>query len=244
MRPVRPIRNKAVPLAPVWKKELEKKSSGMPRILVALSSCQLYEDRGWHDAARQTWLSEAKKLGIDYKFFFGRGAKEKEDVVVVDCHDGYFDLTSKQKEKIKWALFQNYDYVFSCLADCYASPERLLSSGFEKYDYFGDVYCHPGGVPYCQGGPGYFMSRAACEAVAAATSNYPNEDCWTGDILAGHPMARGDSKDFVWQGHLPGFGPSPTNTHITAHLSNADGGFRPELMWEKDRQWRGTGTGQ
>jgi hypothetical protein len=37
---------------------------------------------------------------------------------------------------------------------------------------------------------------------------------------------------------LSGFGPSKNNTHITAHLSNAEGGFKPELMWEKDRQWK------
>lgn len=236
MRPLRTIPQAPVPL---WKKEVEKQWDNMPKTLIAISSCQLYEDKGWHDAARQTWLPEAKALGFDYKFFFGRGAKEKDDVVVVDSHDAYYDLTTKQKEKIKWAIFQNYDYVFSCLADCYASAERLRNSGFEKYDYFGDIYCHPGGIPYCQGGPGYFMSRAACDIVAAASSNYPNEDCWTGDVLAGHSLVRQSSKDFVWQGHIPGFGPAPNNTHITAHLSNADGGFRPELMWEKHRQCKG-----
>lgn len=209
----------------------------MPRTLIAISSCQLYDDRGWHDVMRSTWLADAVKLGFDYKFFFGRGAKGRDDVVIVDSHDGYFDLTTKQKQKIKWALFQGYDYVFSCFADTYAAPERLLSSGFEKYDYFGDVYCHPGGVPYVQGGPGCFLSKKACEFVDQATSNYPNEDCWTGDVLAGKDIALGDSKDFVWNGHLPQMGPMKSNTHITAHLSNADGGYRPELMQEKYNQW-------
>lgn len=186
---------------------------------------------------RQTWLADAVKLGVDYKFFFGRGAKQKDDVVIVDCHDGYFDLTNKLKQKLQWAAFQNYDFVFACLADCYASAERLVHSGYEQYDYFGDVYCHPGGVPYVQGGPGCFLSRKAINILNAASSSYPNEDCWMGDQLAGKDIVVKDSKDFVWCGHLPGMGPAKNNTHITAHLSNMEGGYRPELMWEKAKQW-------
>jgi hypothetical protein len=209
----------------------------MPRTLIAISSCQLYEDKGWHDVMRQTWLAEATKLGMDYKFFFGRGAKGRDDVVVVDCHDDYFDLTTKLKQKLKWVEFQGYDFVFLCLADCYASATRLAQSGFQNYDYFGDVYCHPGGTPYCQGGPGFFLSRKTVSFLNNCSSNYPNEDCWVGDQLYGKDFVVRDSKDFVWCGHLPGMGPAKSNTHITAHLSNADGGYRPELMWEKHKQW-------
>src|SRR5262249_9221881 len=142
------------PPAPLWQKVSEKPLNGTPRTLIAISSCQLYEDNGWHDVMRQTWLPEAEKLGWDYKFFFGRGSKQRDDVQIVDCHDGYFYLTNKLKEKLKWSAFQNYDFVFCCLADCYAAADRLVKSGFEKYDYFGDFYCPPGGIPYAQGGPG------------------------------------------------------------------------------------------
>jgi hypothetical protein len=189
---------------------------------------------------RDTWLPEAVRLGIDYKFFHGVGAKRKDDVVIVNANDGYYDLTSKTKEKVKWALVQGYDYMFSCLADCYAVPERLLSSGFEKYDYFGDVFCHPNGNPYCQGGPGYFLSKKAMEILNDDPTNYPNEDCWVGDVLCRHPeIKREDSKDFVWCGHIDDAGPTKNNTHITAHLSNAGGGYRPELMYAKHEQWKG-----
>jgi hypothetical protein len=211
----------------------------MPKILIAISSCQYYEDHGLSQPMRDTWLPEAVSLGMDYKFFYGRGAKRKDDVVIVDSHDGYYDLTTKTKEKVKWALLQEYDYMFACLTDCYASAERLLSSGFEKYDYFGDVYCHADGKPYCQGGPGYFLSRRAMEILNEDPSNYANEDCWVGDVLAKYSGLKiGDSKDFVWCGHLEGAGPSKNNTHITAHLSNADGGYVASLMHEKHKQWR------
>jgi len=213
----------------------------MSKLLIAISSCQLYEDKGWHAAMRETWLAEAKRLGVDYKFFFGRTAREKDDVVIVNSDDAYFDLTNKQKEKIKWATLQGYEYMFSCFADTYASVERLLASGYENYDYFGDVFCHPNGTPYCQGGPGYFLSRKAFDILNKATCSYPNEDCWVGDMLAGKDIKTKDSKDFVWLGHLPGMGPSKSNTHISAHLSNAEGGYRPELMYEKHLQWTQNG---
>jgi hypothetical protein len=210
----------------------------MLKTLIAISSCQYYEDNGLSQPMRDTWLPRAVALGMDYKFFYGATAKPKDDVIVVKAHDGYFDLTSKTKEKIKWALFQSYDYMFACLTDCYAAPERLLNCGFQQYDYFGDVYCHKGGNPYCQGGPGYFLSRKAMEYIDADPSNYPNEDCWVGDVLAKHTDIKwGDSKDFVWCGHIDGQGPRPGNTHITAHLSNAPGGYTASLMHDKHRQW-------
>jgi len=175
---------------------------------------------------------------MDYRFFHGRSARPRHDVVLVDANDAYYDLTSKFKEKIRWALLQEYDYMFTCLADCYASAERLVHSGFEKYDYFGNVFCHPGGRPYCQGGPGCFLSKKAMQRLGQTQSNYPNDDCWTGDVLAEHAdVIRRDSKDFVWMGHLDG--PKPTNTYITAHLSNADGGYKPELMHKAHREWKG-----
>lgn len=236
--PVRPLRRPvSITPFPLWSKQPEKVFEGKPRTLVAISSCQLYENRGWHAVMRQTWLQELGKLGMDYKFFFGQGATQTSDIVLADCDDRYFDLTNKLKEKLKWAAFQNYDFVFCCLADCYAAPERLVNSGYEKYDYFGDVFCHPGGIPYCQGGPGFFLSRAAIDELNRCGSSYPNEDCWAGDQLYGKPLVCQDSKDFVWMGHLLNNGPRKDNTHITAHLSNADGGYTPELMWEKHRQW-------
>lgn len=186
---------------------------------------------------RDTWLPEAVNLGMDYKFFYGRTAKPRSDVVITDANDAYYDLTTKTKEKIKWALMQNYDYMFSCLADCYASAQRLLSSDFKKYDYFGNVFCHPEGKPYCQGGPGYFLSNKAMRILDQNASNYPNDDCWVGDAFCGKDIKWGDSKDFVVWGHLAGHGPASNNTHITAHLSNADGGYKPESMHEKHKQW-------
>lgn len=166
-------------------------------------------------------------------FFHGRGATPKDDVVIVNCDDGYFDLTSKTKLKVKLALEKGYDYVFMCFPDTYACAERLLCSGFEQYDYYGDVFCHPGGNPYCQGGPGYFLNRKAMQVIDADPSNYPNEDCWVGNVLCKPYISRGDSKNFAYCGP----GPLKTNTIISNHLSTQPGGYKAEAMREEHRRW-------
>ena len=117
--------------------DYEKQWSGMSKLLIAISSCQSYEDAGLNQPLRDTWLSDAVKQGIDYKFFHGSGSRYKEDVVIVNRNDQYYDLTSKTKEKLHWAMLQGYDYVFACFPDTYACPERLLSCGFENHDYMG-----------------------------------------------------------------------------------------------------------
>jgi hypothetical protein len=204
------------------------------RVLIAISSCQAYEDQGLNDPLRKTWLPEAVKLGMDYKFFHGRGATPKDDVVLVNCDDGYWDLTSKTKLKIKWALDNGYDYVFMCFPDTYACSARLASCDFSRYDYFGCVHQHVGGSPYCQGGPGVFISRKACEVLNRTTSNYANEDCWCGDMLYGKPeIIRGHSADFGYCGPTP----LKTNTMITNHLSTQPGGYVGTNMIAAHQEW-------
>lgn len=206
----------------------------MSKLLIAISSCQLYEDNGFNAPLRETWLPDAVKLGIDYKFFHGRGAAVKDDVIVVDCDDGYWDLTSKLIAKAKYTVENGYDYMFACLADCYACPERLLSCGFEQFDYFGDVYQHPGGSPYCQGGPGCFYSKKACLYLTESTTNYPNEDCWAGDVLNGHSdIVKGSSKNFAYCGPTP----LKHNVIITNHLSTQPGGYIGSNMLNEHKMW-------
>lgn len=204
------------------------------KTLVALSSCQAYEDKGLNEPLRQTWLPMLKVHDWDYKFFHGNGSSEKEDVIVVPCDDGYWDLTSKTKLKIRWALDHNYDYVFMCFPDLYASVTRLVHSRFERADYFGCVHQHPGGNPYCQGGPGYFLSRKALKVLDGCTSNYPNDDCWVGDML--------HNRYEIHREHCDGFrycgpGPLSSNNVITNHLSTQPGGYKAEAMYAEHKNW-------
>lgn len=201
------------------------------KILVAISSCQAFEDQGLNDPLRNTWLKDLPERW-DYKFFHGRGALPKDDVVLVDCDDAYFDLTSKTKLKIKWALDNGYDWVYMCFPDTYASAVRLQESGFNQYDYYGSFYCHPGGTPYCHGGPGYFLSRKAMEILNSVDTNYPNEDCWVGDNLYGK-VTSGDNPGFAYCGP----GPQKDNKHISNHLSTQPGGYVGTNHYSEHALW-------
>jgi hypothetical protein len=202
--------------------------------LIAISSCEYFENNGLNEPLRQTWLPDAVRLGIDYKFFHGQGSTPKEDVVVLQVEDRLFGLTEKAKAKAEWAVKNGYDFMFSCFPDTYTCPERLLKSGFENYDYFGNVNQHPGGMPYCQGGPGYVLSNRACERIYKHPTSYLNDDCWVGDVLSGADVLRGDCKDFTNCGP----GPMKGNTSITNHLSTQPGHYKADSVYAEHRQWK------
>ena len=206
------------------------------KILVSISSCEAYEKAGLNDPLRETWLPDAVKLGMDYKFFHGAGSTPKDDVVVLPVDDSLGGLTEKAKAKAKWAVENGYDFVFSCFPDTYACASRLYSSDFRSFDYFGRIHQHVGGAPYCQGGPGYFLSRKACEILYKNETSYLNDDCWIGDVLNTPGILRGDSRDFTYVGP----GPVVGNTSITNHLSTQPGGFTAAGMRAEHQRWLGS----
>ena len=205
----------------------------MLRVLISISSCEAYERAGLNQPLRDTWLPDAVALGIDYKFFHGAGSTGGEDIVVLPVHDGMGGLTEKAKAKAQWAVIHDYDFVFSCFPDIYARPERLLASGFEKHDYFGNVYQHPKGKPFCQGGPGYFLSKKSCVAIAREQTSYLNDDCWLADALYRANIHPADSRDFTYCGP----GPLQTNSSITNHLSTQPGGYVAKAVYEEHQRW-------
>ena len=201
-----------------------------PKVLVAISSCQAYENDGRNQSLRDTWLPELK---WDYKFFHGQGSQRRDDVVNVDCNDAYYDLTSKTKLKCKWGVEHGYDFIFCCFPDMYARPERLELCGFEQHYYFGTTSHNCPGGCYCQGGPGYFLSRRAAELIANCGENYPNEDCFVANILlrAGVKPIHCDGFKYL------GPGPLKTNDVITNHLSVQPDGFTVACMHAEHDRW-------
>jgi hypothetical protein len=212
------------------------------RILIAVSGCQLYENNGVNQSMRDTWLPGAVALGIDYKFFHGRGCTPGPDIVLLDINDAYDGVTEKLKGKVRWAYEHGYDYVFPCFADTYAVPERLLACGFDKFDYFGDVNK---GVSYdatfyCHGGAGYFLSRRAMEVINRNTTSYVNDDCWVGDVLSGTDTTMGNSEDF--RQYIGS--PRRDNCIVTSHLSDSSHhpGVHPftysgDYMYAEHKAW-------
>ncbi len=143
------------------------------KTLLAIVSCGLFKDNGNNQAVRDTWLTQLR--GMDYKIFMGQGSTAtKEDEVVLQAPDDYSNVTYKTKEMYKYAFRNGYDYIFKCYPDTYVCPSRLLTCGFENYDYIGNFACTPITGSYCCGGTGYWTSKLAYENMLSA--RIPTED--------------------------------------------------------------------
>ena len=213
-------------------------------VLIALSSCERDERLGLNRPARETWLHEAVSLGLDYKFFHGRGASPQGDVIVVDAPDDYPGLTYKTQEKLKWAMTHGYESVFVGFNDTYARPERLLERIALGHDYYGNVYTHPEFGRYCQGGVGYLLNKRAVSAVNSDTDTpyNPSEDAWVGKALLRAGIEPVTTGDFVgtgqyWDHHEDP--PLKTNKVVTCHLSylTTNLRFRPDHMYDVHNRW-------
>lgn len=143
------------------------------KILVSIVSCELFRVNGNNQAVRDTWLPLLKDA--DYKIFMGHGSSTTQpDEVLLNAPDDYKNVSYKTKEMYKYAYEKGYDYIFKCYPDTYVCPERLLSSGFQLYDYAGNFACRPLSGAYCCGGTGYWTSRRAYEQMLE--SRIPTED--------------------------------------------------------------------
>lgn len=205
----------------------------MLKLLISISSCEYFEVNGLNQPLRDTWLPEAKSLGCDYKFFHGTGSNPAKDIVVLPVDDGMGGLTEKAKAKAKWAYENGYDFVFSCFPDTYLRPERLLVSDFAQYDYYGRLHQHPGSPKYCQGGPGYVLSREACRLIFTEGTSYLNDDCWLGDVMHKAKAKTGDNRRFTYVGP----GPLKSNDSITNHLSTQPGGYTIHSVRIEHQRW-------
>ncbi len=236
--------------------------------LISISSCSKFENNGWNNALRDTWLRDAKELSVDYKFFHGIGSESKDDVVIIPADDSYYGLMSKTLEKHRWALDNGYDHIFHCYHDTYACVERVLSCGADKFDYFGDYYHSDPRQPWphfshgnsCQSGAGCFLSRKALQHVV---EEFPEiikknpsvweEDWHTGIVVRGHSeLTIQDTRYMTCNLTANDFGPRKDNDIISCHLStiypegqtwNKQGRetewkYRPEYMYKLHEEWK------
>jgi hypothetical protein len=169
------------------------------KLLIAVKSCVQHQELGYHEVIRNTW-------GKDYSdvlFFTGPGAvNPAEDEVQLDCPDDYPSLPQKTRAICNFAVDTTYDYIFLCDTDTYLIPSKLLSCGFENYDYVGKIdrpfgmtfpYItvsrdgaienHPSVYPWASGGYGYFLSRKALGVIAYMTPIGWAEDFIVGNVL-------------------------------------------------------------
>jgi hypothetical protein len=110
------------------------------KILIAVVSCE--QRRLRRDLIRRTWLPTVPGDRMDTRFFVGRGAwVDRDDVVILNCGDGYGDLPEKFREISRWALKHGYRHMLKLDDDVVLHPGRALSSGFEGHDFIGRRNC-------------------------------------------------------------------------------------------------------
>ena len=191
-------------------------------LLIAVKSCRADLDRGCHDVIRSTWgLALRGKAMV--RFFVGHTASDyfmahpkadartfSNDEVVADAPDDYQSLPHKTRAICGWAITKNVSHVFLCDNDTYVNAAKLLSCGYEGYDYVGKIdkplgetfpydavdrngimehipFCYP----WASGGFGYFLSRNAAFEVADSYPKTWAEDLWVGQVL-GREIAKGN----------------------------------------------------
>jgi hypothetical protein len=189
------------------------------------------------EAVRETWAKDIEpfKEHVTLKFFYGKpdsGVPREllEDEVLLPCPDDYEHLPHKTIEIARYAVRENYDFVFKCDDDTAVHIDRLVHECLSnRFDYAG--YEHSG---ICTGGPGYWLSRRACQEVA----RNGNPDCWAEDVWVGKTLMKVNIYALMFDSHRPGhsahwffgdtFDPTkePENT-VTMHA------IQPEVM----REW-------
>jgi hypothetical protein len=161
-----------------------------------------------YEAVRETWAKDVKALpGVDFRFFYGRGAKRDplSDEVFLEVADNYDGLTHKMQGICRWALERGYEWLFKCDSDTFVYVDRLMRTDFRNCDQLGwsprgDGILSNDNGNYSTGGPGYWLSKRAMEAIVHDTVSHYAEDLWVGSTIRKHGLKRVGDRRF-----LPGY---------------------------------------
>lgn len=178
----------------------------MSKILIGIPACHQHLER--IAAQRDSWIKHIPAT-VDYKFFFGWGDRllDTKDEVGLEVPDDYFHLVHKVQAMCQWALEREYTNLFKCDTDTWVCPHRLIEeSDFGKYDYIG-LEGFRATRSYAMGGPGYWLSRRAMEAVAKAPlklspgADRIPEDVFVGKVLRGHGISLQIDARYFYRGY-------------------------------------------
>lgn len=234
----------------------------MNKLIIAVKSCQRDLERGDHVAIRRTWGADAKAAGIDVRFFVGSKNLSQipfrplGDEVGLDCDDTYKGLPFKTRAICQWARGKLLSHIFLCDTDTYVYVKYLLTSGFEKYDFMGQML-HPLNKPFpyrtidldgapevhdpcytwASGGLGYFLSRRAAVDVSESFPNSWAEDLYVGQVMGPNLMYKG------WTAKDVG-GNTYTGNMYSWHFpqnSTIGGKYDPKYGWMDEMQQKDKG---
>lgn len=172
------------------------------KLLVAVKSCLADADRGLHQAIENSWMRGFAGKA-DVKFFTGDdGRQQVPNQVMLKVDDSYNALPQKTKQICRWMLGKIYSHVLLCDTDTALMPSKVLTCGFESYDYVGkidrslsetfpytattregNVEFHPRTFGWASGGFGYILSRRAAVLVEDMNIISHAEDLCVGQVL-------------------------------------------------------------
>ena len=144
------------------------------KTLIAIVHCRTRQP--YMDAIRSTWLPQVP-TSADVRFFVGRGEQRQlpDDVVELDCGDGYESLPEKVKAIASWSLQNGYSHALKCDDDVVLLPVSLLASDYFRHDFVGHKNSskEDPAPPY---GFCYWLSSKAMEIVSKAQLPVGNFD--------------------------------------------------------------------
>jgi hypothetical protein len=164
------------------------------------------------------------------------GYVPKEDEVLMKTSDRYEHMSYKVREALRWGSGNSFDYMFVCLTDTYVVPSRLMSSGFQNFDYCGTSN---GEQTALGGGPGIWLSKKAASRVVPYLVTDWAYDRWLGEVMRaeGIKLQHDPRYTSLDLGDEP---PLPTNDVITSHISNCDRSvYDIDVMYKLHQNYKG-----
>lgn len=199
-------------------RSIEPLEMRLPKILIAVLACKNFDYGRWEsadsphydpkheayckdihisgpnsriEALRDTWFKDIEPFAhhVEARLFYG------DDLGVPD---DYEHLPHKTQAICKWALEHGFDFLFKCDDDTAVYVDRLVREVLERrfIDYGGYV-----AGEMCTGGPGYWLSKRAMQAVVASGSPVH----WAEDVNTGIALAQKNFYPQHLSGHTPGF---------------------------------------
>jgi len=159
----------------------------------------------------------------DKEYLEPRGYTRGDNDLLIPCPDDYRHSAFKVYAALEWSKWQQFDYVFVCCTDIYIDSARLLSSGFEHWDYSG--YSH--GTAAC-GGKGIWLSRRAIDALVSSRLTNWAWDGWVGETLKKAGIELHHDERYRAYPDLP----LESNDYITSHLCVSPEELTPYKIYE------------
>jgi hypothetical protein len=142
----------------------------MRKIIIGILHGIQYPDR--LALCRETWVKDAKELGIDVLFLVGtlgtamevQEPKREGDLLLLPVPNGYRFLPCRIRAFCQWAIaLPDWDYLFKCDDDTFVAADRLATEPWDG-DYIGTAWDNSDGC--ASGGAGYLLSRQSATIVA------------------------------------------------------------------------------